>query len=359
MSNINSCFTLNNEVVYSTLIHFTVSEIEKIFFEGFVTVGFNKINIIKVKNYRLGLFKTADSCIYLETSESALVKSSSKCETFFSTIIDANNYTIKVLKQVETEKTDSTHNLIHNLRTLNARSLHELEYILPKFTSGISQETNTLITKHLRNNLDKTVSGLIKVYKSTQVMANEFSIFEKTSLQKENISLSTESHKVHKFLMSVLYAYFPYFLEKSVYISVSPSDLKFCVDYETICSVLHSFFENAVKYSKSGTEIKISFSLDQNFVGINIDMISVEIKPDEITNLSSKGFRGAMAKKMAKQGEGLGWGIMLDYLMLNKGSLTVIPNFETVKLNSKGDLKYQQNTFEIKLPSCPSNKIAA
>lgn len=358
MSNINSCFIFQNKVVYSTLKFFSPEEIETLIEKKCKSISIDKLNIAKHESFRVGIHKNHESSFLIETDDIDLVKSSSRCQVFFETIVNANKYTIETLKQAETAATESTHNLIHNLRTLNARSLGELESILPKFKSGINQETNQLINRHLKQNLDKTVASLIKVYKSTQIMANEFSIFEKTS-QRDEINLSADSHKTHPFLMSILYAYFSSFYEKSVYINIQPSDLKFCGDYETICSVFYSFFENAVKYSKTDSEIKISFSLENDSIIFHIDMISVEIKADEIPLLSSKGFRGEIAKKMSKQGSGLGWGIMLNYLTLNNGSIEVIPNFDTAKLNSKGDLRYQQNIFKIKLPSCSSNQIAA
>lgn len=358
MSNINSCFIFQNKIVYSTLKFFSPQEIEAIFKKNCREISDEKLSILKYENFRLGILKNHESVLFIETNDIDLVKSLSKCQVFFETIVNANKYTIGSLKQAETNITESIHNLIHNLRTLNARSLGELEFILPKFKSGINQEANQLINRHLRHNLDKTVTSLIKVYKSTQIMANEFSIFEKTS-QKDEIYLSTDSHKAHSFLMSVLYAYFSSFYEKSVYIHIQPSDLKFCGDYETICSVFHSFFENTVKYSKSNSEIKISFAHENNFIIFNIDMVSIEIKADEINHLPLKGYRGEIAKKMSKQGSGLGWGIMLKYLTLNNGLIEVIPNYETAKLNSKGDLRYQQNIFKIKLPSCSSNAKAA
>lgn len=358
MSSTNSCFIFQNKVVYSTMSFFQIDEFENLFHKNSKQVTNGKLTILKIENFRIGIYKNNESSLFIETNDLDLVKSSSKCEVFFETIVNANKYVVETLQQTKADTTESMHNLIHNLRTLNARSLGELEFILPKFKSGINQETNLLINRHLRQNLDKTVTSLIKVYKSTQIMANEFSIFEKTS-QQDEINLSNDSHKAHPFLMSVLYAYFSSFYEKAVYIDIQASDLKFCGDYETICSVFHSFFENAVKYSKSNSEIKINFELEDEFIIFYIDMISIEIKANELELLPSTGYRGEIAKKMSKQGEGRGWGIMLKYLSLNNGCIEVTPNYETAKMNSKGDLRYQQNIFKIKLPNCSSNQKAA
>lgn len=109
------------------------------------------------------------------------------------------------------------------------------------------------------------------------------------------------------------------------------------VDRNLFSLVMYNIFDNAVKYTKPGSEIRINFESDHG--NLDISMESLRIEREEINNLAMEGARGRHASTIA--GNGVGLFVIKEALNLMDMSMSINPNYE------KGDLEYTENHFKI------------
>ena len=123
--------------------------------------------------------------------------------------------------------------------------------------------------------------------------------------------------------------------------------LKF--DFETIRVALYHIIDNTAKYISPNTQLKIRFSenIENNNFSLILEMISMEIKPNELDDVLREGYSGAYAKQSGKNGDGLGLYIVNRILNLNGAKLIVHINQYPLYTKKIEGINYVRNTFEI------------
>jgi K+-sensing histidine kinase KdpD len=119
------------------------------------------------------------------------------------------------------------------------------------------------------------------------------------------------------------------------------------LDFETIRVALYHLIDNTSKYILPDTQLRIKFSAGEHKFIVSFEMISMEIKEHELEDIFNEGISGENAKKVKKNGDGLGLPIIKTILKLHHTNLKIFPNLQP-SFNSKYDgVNYVRNLFEI------------
>ncbi|MEX2437861.1 MAG: ATP-binding protein, partial [Candidatus Babeliales bacterium] len=113
------------------------------------------------------------------------------------------------------------------------------------------------------------------------------------------------------------------------------------LDYKMFNLAMNNFFDNAVKYSKQGEPIKVTFSKEN---GIEFSMMSRHIEENELAKVFNEGYSGIHAQRDA--GDGIGMSITDKALRLTRMKMVITPNYS--ESYTSQDNKYTRNIFKVK-----------
>ncbi len=264
-----------------------------------------------------------------------------------SCILNATHIVDNIIEASEKEKNKSTRRLIHNLTSLNAHSIQEFYSLVPQENVSRKMGKQVEYVKSIvEEEPEEAAIALLKMAKNNAAMKVEFSVFKK--LFDLNPDLRATNHNVHKVLMNVFYMFFPDFTDKGVKVTVGDSDCMAYFDYESIHVALYHMIENSAKYIKPKTSLKVDIIKDVDKVKVVLDMISTQIRREEVQLIFEEGVSGALACQTGKSGDGIGLSRARQILELNDGSLSVKPYFETAEVTI--GLTFQRNVFTMTLP---------
>ncbi len=115
------------------------------------------------------------------------------------------------------------------------------------------------------------------------------------------------------------------------------------LDYKTINTALYNFFDNAIKYIKPGSPIRLFFNAEKEKFELKIVMMSLRIEQDELKKIFEFRYRGVNVKNI--DGLGIGMHVVQKALALNSFSIKVSPDYSRME-NYEGD-QYILNEFSI------------
>lgn len=297
---------------------------------------------------RCGVISTIHGSVYAVTADTNYVKSAKK----FTSTIESIANTLQVFEVISKEYRDkvniNTSRLLHNLTSLNAHNIQEIyslvsQEVLSKSSAG--QQVG-IVEEIIKKDSRDTAFVLLRIAKNNAAMKAEFSVFNK--LFDTNPRLEKKSHNVHKVLMNVLYLFFPDFTDKSVKVTIEcPENTLAYFDYESIHVAFYHLIENAVKYVKPHTDLKINIFTADNFVTMLFTMVSLRIDTSEVKNIFNEGFSGEIAKKTGKSGSGIGMTRARNILEINGANISVTTDSST--LHEFFGVPFQKNIFKIDL----------
>ncbi|WP_017222068.1 sensor histidine kinase [Moritella dasanensis] len=299
---------------------------------------------------RAGVSKNELYTVYAFSSDKDLIKSSLKFKTQLDLILRTTESIDQIIDKAKTSINKSTSRLIHNLTTLNAHNIQEIYSLIPQ--DGVSRNMRTQISfakEIVKAEPKEAAITLLKIAKNNASMKVEFSVFKK--LFDSNPELQRRKHNIHKVLMNIFYLFFPDFTDKNVKVIVGDDNTHMAYfDYESVHVALYHMIENATKYIKPDSILKIDIDSNDKYSQISMDMISTEIKKSEVEKIFFEGVSGELPTKIGKAGDGIGLYRAQNILHLNSGSIKVTPYPES--LESTLGFKFQRNVFVIKLPTC-------
>lgn len=238
-----------------------------------------------------------------------------------------------------------TRRLIHNLKSLTAKTSQEIFYLVKQESMLASPRVVAeYISEEVRNNSLDTAKAIIEILKHQSAQKAEFSAFEKLSGRVGSTKM--EVHDVHRVLMNVFYLFFGEFLDKKVKASVEPTRLQAVFDYESIHACIYYLVENAAKYTMRNSAINVTTSDDKNgYIDIRFVMESLAIAPEEQDRVFDETVSGKYAINEGLNGAGIGLFLAREMAILNGGTLFLNAGKPTISGT------YARNSFVLSLKS--------
>ena len=293
---------------------------------------------------RIGYKNESNGSIFCCTDSIDLIKSNKSFKSIQNTLL-------KGIEEIEKKKLllkVETNRLIHNLTKTNAHNIQELYAVVPQeiISQNLNKQLKT-ISDIIVKNPEESARMFLRIAKNNATIKTEFAVFNK--IFSGNSSIKKRKHKIRKVVLNLYHNFFLEFKDKNVSVNFQDNNDYIYIDYEAIHVVLYHLFDNAVKYILKGSQMFIKFSNTIDYYSIIMEMKSIRIENDEIDKIHQDGYSGELARKLKKQGHGLGIGQIDRILKIVNGEL-IIKNNTNQKVSTKfNGVWYDNNIFEIRL----------
>jgi signal transduction histidine kinase len=224
--------------------------------------------------------------------------------------------------------------LIHNLTSLNAHNIQEIDDFIPQELLATNyQDLLKYIQDQIKKDSKNAALMFLRIAKHNVHMKTEFSIYKK--LDRLDASLEFTINQIRKVILNVLHTFFADFTNQNIYIYVSEFKGRVKIDYESIQVALYHLIENASKYTMSDTKVEINFEERLNEVDVIFKMKSLYLDDEEVEKIFIEGYSGKVAKECKLNGDGIGMWQINRMMKLNKGSVKFINGQDIVTVRDK------------------------
>lgn len=308
----------------------------------------NETFVINSNKYRHGKITNDQGSVYLLTNEKEIVDRPRFFKEKLQVFVDFIPTIKNIEHRIKTKTTTHNRRLLHNLTTLNGHNIQEIFNLIPEEELRQMKEgRKKFIEDKIKGQIQKMPSVITNLMKNNAAIRMEFSVFGKLYGTKEKTK--NQKHNIRRALMNVLHLFFQDFTDRDIIVEVNDCDREIYLDYEILQVALYQIFDNATKYALENTNITISFTLEEKSFDIIIDMLSIKIEEDEVSKITQDEFCGKYAKKINKNGKGIGMFVAKQVLALNHAKLDIIPRFDTRQAIFNG-IEYESNRFIISFP---------
>jgi hypothetical protein len=309
----------------------------------------------KSVNAKLGYVSNEYGALFVLTVEKRYVNRDKLFQTHLKLCKNSIKSIIRFYEEVEKKHSTQMEDFMHNVTSLNSYSIQNLFALIPQklLTENINKQKSTSKEIVVRNP-DKTVKALLNLIKYNLAMKVEFSVFE-SILKPSSIPIKQEQH-IRSLILNVLQIFIEEFESKNIEVSLDSCDKTLILDDDAMFVSLYYILENSVKYSCPRTKYKIQFLQESDTFKINFKMVSISIKEDEISKITSRGYRSSLAIKLNSEGHGIGMNRIIKTLEKNKANLKIIPRVNNYSKVDRGIL-YEGNLFCIVFPNRPNPPI--
>lgn len=279
------------------------------------------------------------------TEDSDLIASKSKMEAEARLFLAAAENIALGIKQAKERASGHAVRLIHNLKTLTAKTTQEI-YLFADQQHLMQPQARSLeyLESEFKRQPAEAAKMLLKVLKHQAAQKAEYSAFLK--LDGRPKELKQDTHSIHRVLMNVFYLFFGDFSARGINAPVAPTDLSGFFDYDSIHAALFHIVDNARKYAREGSKIDTVTCAEGSFIEISFTMESCLIYQDEIDQIMTEGYSGRAAKQYKLHGDGIGLFIADQLIRQNGGRLHVING----KASQQGQ-DWARNRFLVILPT--------
>lgn len=272
-----------------------------------------------------------------------------KTTKLFRQKIEALSYSVPDLKipisEIRSEEQKKVNRLVHNLTSINAHNIQEIYDLVPQEVLAQNwRKQLDFIKEEISKDLDKAALTFLRIAKHNTHMRSEFSIYRKIE-RDDNIELDRKNHKLRNVLLNTLHTFFSDFSKRNIYVDVAEFYYQVKFDYETVQVALYHLIENATKYTLADTKIYITASENSETINLKFEMTSAHVTNEEKNEVIKEGVSGEMARKMNRQGDGIGMWRINQMLEVNDGSFETI--FGPVKETRMG-FEFSDNVFILK-----------
>ena len=282
--------------------------------------------------------------VYLCSYDSQLTKKTfNLCFEVFSSLVSSFDDSVKrkAMKSYEIVKA-LRHNVYGQLSHIQdeMKSLISFEDIPSKeWGDLVSYSSNKIIS-----NSEDTAKSIYRTIKRTAIALSEFDAYE---LIHSSSIPDLYPHSIHKVIKLSLQPYLFDFWDNRIKVSLGESYYKTLIDYELVNLAFGHFWNNAIKYAKPDSEIRVSFSDYYTNIVISISMYSLAIAEGEIDLLTQKGFSGEYARGAKLNGHGLGMYYINECVQKCNGTLSILRGTNITHSNNK---PFAMNTFKFSFP---------
>ena len=213
------------------------------------------------------------------------------------------------LKQLDDMKSDFVSLVTHQLRTP---------------LSGIRWSLSMLINNEMGELNPDQKLYLMKTYESNNRMISLIN----DMLNADRVDSGTLKFKfaltdLVDLIDNVLVELWPHATKKDIKLKFFPREEvpKVLIDPENMRVVLQNLIDNAIKYSKNGTEVRIGIKQIENNVEIAVENYGIGIPADQQSKIFTRFFRAPNAVHTETDGSGLGLYIVASIVKKHHGSI--------------------------------------
>ena len=235
--------------------------------------------------------------------------------------------------------------LVHNLVTLNAQTIQSIYSVVPQ--GEFSKKDRSALIQAVARRLEdseKAAVLVISLLKNANLEKSEFAVYRKL---REDEPVGIRRFPVHRVFMLVLSTYWDAFKDKDVFVRLGSCTESVWVDYDTTAASLGLLLDNAVKYVLPSSIIEATFVRADDSVKLNIDMISLRIRSDEVKRLCEEGFSGEEARNIGREGEGRGLYLVEQLLGLSGAELCVERDVDADCRVYRMGMHFEKNRFTV------------
>lgn len=238
---------------------------------------------------------------------------------------------------------------VHNTRNINAQMNAKLMNLLGEREMSKAHSKLDYVRERVSSNIDQSGRVMLHLVKSLSQVLAEYDVIDYLQPGAKLSRADFQRHRLHTVLVLAFYIYEVDFHEKSIRVWTPETRATVNVNFRTVKTAIGQLFENALKYCKPDSQITITVDeSNKQTVWLHFDMVSAEIRDDELMHLCEPGFRGQAAGTLNTTGKGYGM-YMIDRLAkLNNGSFRY-ERRNTVSYEVDG-ISYSNNRFSLELP---------
>jgi light-regulated signal transduction histidine kinase (bacteriophytochrome) len=278
-------------------------------------------------------------CVIAVSSVPDHIKSKKLMEAETQVILTAAQTIDSALQRAE----DRTRRLLHNLKSLTAKTSQEIFYIAQQDRMlSATKDLVQYVASEIKGNHEEAAKAFIEILKHQAAQKAEYSAFEKLTSRVQVVH--PERHDIHRVLMNVFYLFFSEFLKRKAKAEVDKTRLQAVFDYDSIHVCIYYIVENASKYIRPASSLNVTANESDGMLVVRFSMESLTILPNEVEKIFEEGFSGSSAVAEGLHGAGIGLYLARAMAKLNAGNLTVIPGRPALGSS------YARNTFILALP---------
>lgn len=237
----------------------------------------------------------------------------------------------------------------HTLRSIQGKMKQKIDGLASKkdFHGKDYAESKDNIVKKINLNIDKTADTICYLNKRVTEIDAHIEGFDVLYLGDEQ-DVNLVEVNIKKVLLSIYAPFLSDFSKNGVEVNFMIKDdyadiNRVKLDYKMFNLALCNFFDNAIKYSKPYTPIKITFIKNDNSFVLETTMMSLRIDENERDLIFDEGYSGRHATHDA--GDGIGMSVMRKALNLTKMGIEIVSDYS--ESDTVGDRKYVRNIFRI------------
>ncbi len=297
---------------------------------------------------RLGYTKNNTGILYACSSKSKTTKIFKSefealvlgMKTFIDLSAEIREYTRK-------DESKRLNRVIHNLKSINTHSMQELYMLIPQeeLIKNNTRDKLQIVEEIIRKNSTQAAKTFFRIAKFNLSVKAEFSIYEK--LLQGDIELDKRRHNIRDVIMVVLYMFFCDFNEMKIHVAVEDFHEKVNIDFESFQVAIYHIIENMSKYTAPKTNAEIKFRIEKGVQYVVFEMTSLYLNHGEEDDIFKEGYSGELAKKISKQGKGIGMYRAKKLIELNGGTIIFEPGEKVEKIID--GISYARNKIEISL----------
>ncbi len=188
----------------------------------------------------------------------------------------------------------------HTIATIQAKMSQQLEGLIGENAQRGEYQKSVL---KIENKIKENINEAAKVICDFSKRVEEIDIHLKSlEILSNKTAIKLNSHPLKKMLLRIYAPFESKFQSKNIYINFDkvPEDVKIKADYDIFSLVMHHFFDNATKYSKSNDEIEFIFSSGNKLV-TRMHSLTIENK----NKVFDMGYSGKNVGELAGNGIGM------------------------------------------------------
>lgn len=238
--------------------------------------------------------------------------------------------------------------LVHNLKSQNAHAIQELYNFVTEeeFVKNINSSVS-IVRDKIEKKTRLAAVLFLRLAKINSAMDDEIFIYENLIKTVTDYKLSVRPYNLRDVVMLVFHEFMEDYNKRNIYIDAQEYYERVNLDFRTTRFVLYHIIGNSSKYTKSNSDIKVSFDETDNMHVVRFEMVSYYLDDEDIEHLYDEGYSGKQAISKGTSGRGLGMYLAKRMMGLNRIELKIYPGREKIV---SGGVEYAKNVFEILIP---------